>query len=62
MMQYLECLTIHVYGAVIEAIKGKGFGILGTSHPSASIAALHIPRALLDKEKKYCCNHMQYPG
>ena len=37
-------------GAVIEAI--KGFGILGTCHPSASIAALHIPRALLEKEKK----------
>ena len=37
-------------GAVIEAI--RSFGVLGASHPSASIAGLHIPRALLDKEKK----------
>lgn len=37
-------------GALIEAI--KSFGVLGASHPSAGVAALHIPRAIVEKEKK----------
>ena len=36
--------------AVLEAI--KSFGIVGVSHPASSKAGLHIPRALIDKEKK----------
>ena len=37
-------------GAAIEAI--KSIGIVGVSHPAASMARLRIPRAVLDKERK----------